>query len=80
MHIQKQCFQQPLVLILFSFLITLAGEKVDCVLEGTVELVEMKSLLSSTFRLNLSREKKTPLFGFILKGDRCLTCLLFIFV
>lgn len=48
MHIQKKCLQQTLVLTLFPFLITLAGGKADCVLEGIVELVEMKSLFSDS--------------------------------
>lgn len=63
MHIQKKCFQQPFVLTLFPFLITLAGGKADCILEGAVELVEMKSLLSSTFRLNVGREINTHCLG-----------------
>lgn len=62
MHMQKKCFQQTFMLTLFPFPITLPGGKADCILEGIVELVEMKSLLSSTFRPNLGREVNTTVW------------------
>lgn len=79
MHIQKKCFQQTLVLTLFPFLITVAGGKADCVLEGIVELVEMKSLLSSTFRLNLGREINAIVWVHS-EGRLMSTCLLLTFM